>query len=127
MEDNLYNQLSRRESQIIDIVLELGEATAVDVRQRLPDAPSNSSVRNLLKLMEEKGHLTHRVKKGTFYYKSAIEPEQARRSALRHVLKIFFGNSIPQVISALLHERNLSKEEIAELERLIDQARQDET
>jgi predicted transcriptional regulator len=126
MEDNLYNRLSRRESQIMDIVFELVEATAVDIQNRLPDAPSNSSVRNLLKLMEDKGYLDHRVEKGTFYYRAAIEPEHAQRSALRHVLKIFFRDSIPQVVSALLRERNLSAEEIAELERLIDQARRED-
>jgi predicted transcriptional regulator len=124
MEDNLYNQLSRRESQIMDIIFELEEATAVDVQQRLPDAPGNSSVRNLLKIMEEKGYLAHRAKKGTFYYRAAIEPEKAQRSALRHVLKIFFQGSVPQVVSALLRERNLSAEELAELEQLIDRARQ---
>jgi predicted transcriptional regulator len=126
MEDNLYNQLSRRESQIMDIVFEMEEATAVDVQQRLPDAPRNSSVRNLLKIMEEKGYLVHRVEKGTFYYRPAIEPEQAQRSALRHVLKIFFSDSVPQVVSALLRERNLSAEEIDELEQLIDRAKRED-
>ena len=126
MEYNLYNRLSRRESQIIDIVFQLTEATAKDIQDRLPDAPSNSSVRNMLKTMEEKGYLQHRREKGKFYYFPAIEQDQAKRSALRHVLTTFFNDSVPRVVSALLSERNLSQKEIEELEDLIEEARRED-
>lgn len=126
MEDNLYNRLSRRESQIMDIVFELTEVTAVDIEQRLPNAPSNSSVRNMLKTMEDKGYLQHRIEKGKFYYLAVMEPDKAKRSALRHVLKTFFDNSIPRVVSALLREQELTAEEIAELEALVNQLRKDD-
>lgn len=126
MENNLYNQLSRRESQIMDIIFELGEATANDIQERLPDPPSNSSVRNMLRTMEERRYLAHRVEKGQFVYRAAIEPDQAQRSALRHVLTTFFGGSVPRIVSTLLSERNLTPEEITELENLIEQARKED-
>lgn len=126
MENNLYSQLSRRERQIMDIIFELREATANEVQERLPDPPSNSSVRNMLKTMEERRYLAHRVDKGQFIYRAVIEPDQAQRSALRHVLTTFFGGSIPRIVSTLLSEQDLTPEEIAELENLIEQARKED-
>src|SRR5207248_108111 len=99
---DLYNQLSRRENQIMNVIFELGEASAVEIVERLPEPSSNSSVRILLGILEEKGHLTHRVEGARFIYKPTVEPEKARRSALEHIMKIFFGGSPTQVVAALL-------------------------
>ncbi len=125
MSDQLYNQLSRRERQIMDIVFELGEATAAQIVERLPEPASNSSVRILLGILEEKGHLTHRSEGTRFVYRPTIEPEKVKRSALSHLMKIFFGGSATQVVAALLDNPDLSDEERDELIRLIEQTRKE--
>ncbi len=122
----LYHQLSRREHQIMDIVFELGEATAAQIVERLPEPSSNASIRILLGILEEKGHLTHRTQAGKFIYRSTLEPETAKRSALAYLMKIFFGGSPTQVVAALLDDPELSDEERDELRRLIDQTRKEE-
>lgn len=125
MADNMYDQLSRRERQIMDIILEIGEATAADIQQRLPDPPGNSSIRVMLRILEEKGHLTHREEGGRYLYAPTVEPEKVRRFALRHLIKTFFGGSVPNAVSALLSTEDLSKDELDALAQLIEVARQE--
>lgn len=122
MGEQLYNQLSRREHQIMDIIFELGEATAAEIVERLPEASSNSSVRILLGILEEKDHLTHRTEGTRFVYRPTLEPEKARRSALAHLIKTFFRGSPIQVVATLLDNPELSDQEREELIRLIEQA-----
>jgi len=121
----LYNQLSRRERQIMDIVFEMGEATAVEIVERLPEPSSNSSVRILLGILEDKGHLTHRLEGQKYIYRSTIAPETARRSALDHVVQTFFKGSASQVVAALLDNPDLTDSELEELARLIEQAKKE--
>jgi BlaI family penicillinase repressor len=125
MGEELYNQLSRREHQIMDIIFQLGEATAADIVERLPERASNSSVRILLGILEQKGHLTHRRQGARFIYKPTVAPEKARLSALAHLKKIFFGGSATQVVATLLDDPDLSDEERDELARLIEQSKQE--
>ncbi len=125
MGEELYNRLSRRERQIMDVIFELGEATAVQIMERLPEPSSNSSVRILLSILEEKGHLAHRVDGTRFIYRPTLEPEKAKRSALAHLVKIFFGGSTTEVVAALLDNPELSDEEREELVRLIEQNRKE--
>lgn len=125
MAEQLYNQLSRREHQIMDIVFQLGEATAAEIVERLPEPSSNSSVRILLGILEEKGHLIHRVEGTRFVYRPTLEPEKARRSALAHLIKTFFKGSATQVVATLLNNPELSTQEREELIRLIDQAKRE--
>ncbi len=121
----LRNQLSRRESQIMDIVFQLGEATATEIQERLPDPPGNSAVRVLLTILEGKGHLTHRREGKRYIYRPTVVPEKARQSALVHLLKTFFGGSVPQVVAALLSATELSDEELDQLAQLIEQAKKE--
>lgn len=122
----LKNKLSRRENQIMDIVYELREATAVQIQERLPDAPSNSSVRTLLRILEDKGFLTHRIESGKFIYSPAIATEKAEQSAIQHLLKTFFGGSAPRAVAALLSTADLSEAELDALSALIEQAKKEE-
>ncbi len=124
--DPLKNKLSRRENQIMDIVYELGEATAVQIQERLPDAPSNSSVRVLLRILEEKEFLTHHTEGGKFIYTPIIPAEKAEQSAIKHLLKTFFGNSAPRAVAALLSTADLTEDELAELSQLIEDAKKEE-
>src|SRR5262245_55591101 len=83
-------RLSRRERQIMDVIYALGEATALDVHASLPDAPSRTAVRTLLRILEEKGHLNHRLDGVRFVYRPCKAREFAGPSALQRVLRIFF-------------------------------------
>jgi BlaI family transcriptional regulator, penicillinase repressor len=123
MAEELYDRLSRRERQIMDIVFELGEATAAQIVERLPEPSSNSSIRILLSILEEKGHLTHRVEGSRFIYRHTLERDTAKRSALAHLVRIFFGGSAREVVAALLDNPELTEDEREELIRLIEQTR----
>jgi predicted transcriptional regulator len=117
--------LSRRERQIMDAIYRLGEASALDVRREMPDPPSDSSVRTMLGILEQKGHLGHR-KDGLRYVYAPTRPrEAAGRAALRGVLKTFFDSSAEKAVAALLDlsGSRLSQQELDRLGRLVDDAR----
>ncbi len=120
--------LSRRERQIMNIVFSLGSASAADVWQRLPDQPSNTAVRTLLRILEEKGHLRH-IKQGRqFVYTPVRERRNAGQSALKTVLQTFFDGSLEQAVAAHLSDPDESPtvEELRRLASLIREARKQE-
>ena len=125
MHNAQHRDLSRRERQILDILYERGEATAADVQAALPEPPSYSAVRALLRILEEKGHVRHKQDGPRYVYLPTVARDNAKRSALRHMLKTFFDGSAEQAISALLDENSssLSSAELDRLARLIDTAR----
>src|SRR3954465_4562183 len=94
--------LGRRERQIMDAVYRLGRATAADVLGDLPDPPSYSAVRGMLRLLEDKGHLRHEQDGPRYVYLPTTERDEARRSALAHLLRTFFDNSRESAMAALL-------------------------
>jgi len=121
----LTHRLTRRERQIMDVVYTLGQATAAQVHERVPDAPSLSSVRKLILILEQRGHLRH-VQDGRRFVYAPAEPRQsAARSAMRQVLSTFFGGNLETAVATLLSEAEteLSDEEAARLASLIEQAR----
>jgi predicted transcriptional regulator len=120
-----HRDLSRRERQILDILYERGQATAAEVQAALPEPPSYSAVRALLRILEDKGHVRHQQDGPRYVYVPTVARDNAKRSALRHVLKTFFDNSAEQAISALLDEGSskLSPAELDRLAHLIDTAR----
>jgi predicted transcriptional regulator len=120
-----HNDLSRRERQIIDIMYANGRATAAEVQAALPEPPSYSAVRAMLRILEEKGHVRHEQDGPRYVYLPTLGRDNAQRSALHHMLKTFFDGSAEQAISALLDEssQKLSDAELDRLARLIDQAR----
>jgi BlaI family transcriptional regulator, penicillinase repressor len=117
--------LSRRERQIMDIIYAQGSATAVDVVRSLPDPPSKTAVRTLLRILEEKGHLKHVERGREFVYQPTQPRLRAGRSAFRRVLHTFFGGSLEKAVAAHLADSagNLSTEELKRLAELIHQAR----
>lgn len=122
-----HRHLSRRERQIMDIVYRRGRVTAADVRIDLPDPPSYSAVRALLRVLEEKGHLRHEQDGRRYIFLATLPREKASRSALRQLMKTFFDGSTEQTVAALL-DLSASKLTDAELERLaerIEQARKE--
>jgi predicted transcriptional regulator len=122
----LPSRLSRRERQIMDVLYRAGRATAADVQAGMPDAPSYSAVRTMLRILEEKGHVRHEVDGPRYVYVPTVARDKAKRSALKHVVNTFFDGSASQVMAALfeLSPRDLGDEEIARLRELIDHAKQ---
>jgi BlaI family penicillinase repressor len=120
-----HRDLSRRERQILDILYQRGQATAADVQGALPEPPSYSAVRALLRILEEKGHVRHQQDGPRYVYVPTVARDNAQRSALRHILHTFFDGSAEQAISALLDDSSsrLSHAELDRLARLIDTAR----
>jgi BlaI family penicillinase repressor len=117
--------LSRRERQIIDILYERGRGTAAEVQELLPDPPSYSAVRAMLRILEDKGHVRHQQDGPRYVYLPTVARDNAKRSALKHLLQTFFDGSAEQAISALLDDSStrLSDAELDRLASLIDQAR----
>jgi len=117
--------LSRRERQIMDVVYAAGEASALDVLARLPDPPTKTAIRTLLKILEDKGHLTHRIDGQTFIYSPSRPRENAGKSALRRVLDVFFSGSLEQAVAVHLGDSttDLSPDELKRLASLIQKAR----
>ena len=120
-----HRDLSRRERQILDILYERGQASAAEVQAALPEPPSYSAVRALLRILEEKRHVRHQQDGPRYIYLPTVARDNAKRSALRHMLKTFFDGSAEQAISALLDENSskLSQAELDRLARMIDTAR----
>ena len=125
MKTTTHQDLSRRERQILDILYQQGQATAAEVQNALPEPPSYSAVRALLRILEEKGHVQHQQDGPRYIYLPTIARENAKRSALRHMLRTFFDDSAEQAISALLDDSSakLSPAELDRLARLIEDAR----
>jgi predicted transcriptional regulator len=96
--------LSRRERQILDVLYKTGRATAADVQTAIPDAPSYSAVRTLLRILEDKGHIRHEQDGSRYVYLPVVARDAAKRSAMRHLLNTFFEGSTTQAIAALLDE-----------------------
>jgi predicted transcriptional regulator len=122
-----FPSLSRRERQILDVVYRLGQASAQQVLDSLPDSPSYSAVRTHLRILEEKGHLRHTEVGPRYLYEPAVAAQAASRSALTHLLDTFFAGSPALAAAALLDDesRKLSSEELDRLQLLINKARQE--
>jgi BlaI family transcriptional regulator, penicillinase repressor len=119
--------LSRREREIMDIVYRLTRATVADVIDQMSDPPSNSAVRTLLTILEEKGQLKHAQDGARYVYVPTVPREKARKSALTSLVHTFFEGSTRQAIAALIEmpETKLSPGELDTLASLIDKARKE--
>jgi predicted transcriptional regulator len=117
--------LSRRERQIMDIIYARGQATAAEVVAALPDPPSYSAVRALLRILEQKGHLRHQQDGPRYLFLPIVSRERARRSALRSLVKTFFDGSPAQAAAALIDQGDLSDDDFARLTGIIEKARKE--
>ena len=117
--------LSRRERQIMDIIHRLGKATATEVMEALPNPPSYSTVRALLRLMEEKGYLRHETDGTKYVFLPTLAREKALQSALKQMVQTFFAGSTEQAVAALLSKSKLKQDELDRLSVLIEQARKE--
>jgi len=126
MPDSTLTGMSRRERQIMEIIYRRGKATAAEVLDELPDPPTYSAVRAALRLLEEKGTLRHGLDGKRYVYAPVTPRSRARSTALRDVVRNFFGGSPEQVVNALLEEHRPSAAELDRLAELIDRARREE-
>jgi predicted transcriptional regulator len=127
MKKGVHVDLSRRERQIMDVIYRKETATAAEVMDSIPDAPSYSAVRALLRILEEKGHLEHDKVGPRYVYRPTVSLEKAKKTAMRHVLSTFFEGSVSQAVSALLdiQHRDLNEEELNRLENIISEAKRE--
>jgi len=119
--------LSRRERQIMDILYQHGKASATDVREAMPDAPSYSAVRAMLRVLEEKGHVKHQAEGLKYVYVPTVARDKAKRSAVKHLMDTFFSESPEQVVAALLDvsSTRLTREELDRMAQMIERARKE--
>ena len=121
--------LTRRERQLMDVIYRRQEVTAREILNELPDAPSYSTVRTLLNLLVNKGHLLRNDGDRTHRYRPARQRTAAAQSALRRLVRTFFDGSVANAVSGLLSMRDqtLTTDEIARLEKMIAQTKREES
>jgi predicted transcriptional regulator len=121
------NGLSRRERQIMDYLFQVGSAAVSDVRAHIPNPPTYSAVRAMLRTLEEKGHVTHKEEGRAYVYAPTVRRDAARKSALAHMLKTFFDDSTENALAALLDLKSskLDAEELGRLEQLVKRAKRE--
>lgn len=119
--------LSRRERQILDILYRQEKASASEVREAMEDAPSYSAVRTLLRVLEDKGHVTHKADGLRYVYMPAVGREKAKRTAVKHILATYFDGSPEQIVAALLDvsATKLTREELDRMTQMIEKAKKE--
>ncbi|MFC1514215.1 BlaI/MecI/CopY family transcriptional regulator [candidate division KSB1 bacterium] len=127
MTKKMIPDLSRRERQIMDIIYQKGEASAAEIRKSMTDPPSYSSVRTFLRILEDKGLLTHIEQNLKYVYIPVIPQDKASESALQHLIKTFFNGSPEKVVAAIIGgtDTKMSKKKLEEIAKLIDQAKKE--
>lgn len=127
MADTKGSTLSRRERQIMDVIYARGSATAAEVEAALPDAPTYSAVRALLRILEEKGHLKHTLDGPRYVFAPVVPRSSARESALRGVVRTFFDGSPAGAVAALLDMSGdkLTPQDLDEISALLKRARKE--
>jgi BlaI family transcriptional regulator, penicillinase repressor len=119
--------LTRRESQIMEILFRRGQATAAEVLAEMPDAPSYSTARKLLEILEEKGYVRHAQEGPRYVYTPLVAADDARNSALEQMVRTFFQGSIGSAVTALLELQGptLSDDELDRIAKLAEQAKKE--
>ena len=121
------SELSRRERQIMDALYRMGRASVAEVLEEIPNPPGYSAVRAMLRVLEEKGHVSHVQEGPRYLYGPTTSLEEASHSALRRVLSTFFDDSPEQVVAALIDisGSEMTDVELEQLEAQISKARQE--
>jgi predicted transcriptional regulator len=119
-------QLSRRERQIMDLVFARGEATVRQIQAELPNPPTDMAVRRMLQILEQKGQLKRRQQGREVVYAPRQSKLKAGATALKHVIETFFGGAVDEALAAHLCDReSVTPEQLARLQKLIQQARKE--
>lgn len=115
-------RLGKRERQIMDVLYSRGRATVADVLEALPDPPSYSSVRAMLRYLEDKGYVRHDAEGPRYVYAPTAAKKDVRKSAMGHVVSTFFDGSISSAVATLIEAGPLSADEYERLSQLLDEA-----
>ena len=117
--------LSRRERQIMDVIYRRRSATAAEITGDLPDPPTSTAVRTMLRILEDKGHLTHEQDGVRYVYRAVVDRDKARQSVISHVVRTFFDGSAEQAMATLIDREgsSLTDAELARMAGLIAKAR----
>ncbi len=123
-----HQNLSRRERQIMDVLFQRSRATAAEIMENIPEPPSYSAVRAMLRVLEEKGHVRHEQDGPRYVFLPTVTRDNAKRSALDHLLDTFFEGSAAQAVATLLDNSGskLSDDELDRMSTLIEEARKEE-
>ena len=123
-----HQNLSRRERQIMDVLFRRTRATAAEIMDNIPEPPSYSAVRAMLRILEEKGHIRHEQDGPRYVFLPTVTRDKAKRSALDHLLDTFFEGSAAQAVATLLDRSGskISDDELDRLSTLIEKARKEE-
>ena len=121
----VYSELGRRERQLMEIVYRRGPSTATEIRDELPDPPSYSAVRGMLRLLEDKGYLRHEQDGPRYIYIATASRNNVSKSAVRDLVRTFFDDSASAAVAAMIgqYEGHLSDADLDRLEQLIERAR----
>src|SRR3954471_13199789 len=108
----------------MDILYQRGKVSAAEVREAMPDAPSYSAVRAMLRVLEEKGHVKHEAEGLKYVYVPTVGRDKAKRSAVKHILETFFNGSAEQIVAALLDvaSTRVTREELDRMSEMIEEA-----
>src|SRR5215510_14886896 len=125
MSSRTHAVLTKRERQIMDALYRLGRATAAEILEAMPGAPSYSTVRTQLRVLESKGHVRHEEHGLRYVYLPTVPRHSARRSALRHLVDTFFDGSSAKAVVALLggEASKVSDDDLDRIARIIEEAR----
>jgi BlaI family penicillinase repressor len=115
--------LTGRESEIMDVLWDLGTATAEQVREGLRGASHDSTVRTLLRVLERKGYVAHEVRGKAFLYRPAVPRHKAQRKALRTILARFFGGSAEDLVLRLIEDEWITPEQLDALRQAASQSK----
>jgi BlaI family transcriptional regulator, penicillinase repressor len=118
-------ELGRRERQIMEIIHRRGRANAAEVLADLPDPPTYTAVRGMLRLLEEKGYLRHEQDGPRYVYSPTADSRRVSHSALKHLVQTFFDGSGSSAVAAMvdIYEKDLADEDLDRLQKILDRAR----
>ncbi len=121
------HELGRRERQIMEIIHRRGRANAAEVHGDLPDAPTYTAVRGMLRILEEKGYLRHEQEGPRYVYFPTADRRRVSHSALKHLVRTFFDGSASSAVAAMvgIYEKDLEAEDIEKLQQMLDRARRE--
>jgi len=121
-----YLHMSRRERQVMDILYREGRATVARIREQIPEPPTYSAVRALMRVLEEKGRVRHEEVGLQYVYSPAVPRDEAKESAMGHLVRTFFGGSAEEAVAALVSGHEFSRDELDRLGRLIAKAKKED-
>ncbi len=115
--------LTGREAEVMDAVWRLGEASAEQVREALPEPLHDSTVRTVLRVLEAKGYLRHAARGKAYVYRAVIERTKAQRHVLRSVLLRFFGGSAEDLVLRLIEDERITPAQLEQVRRVAPASR----